>query len=86
MPFSKLFFFFYSPDTIYGEAHHKIIVLINTGLVVHKAVYPDICPGIGSVFDIGRYLEPRNWYREGKKSIGTSLVMTSKQYEYVGRF
>ncbi len=51
---------------MYGEAHHKIIVSIHTGLVVHKAVKPDTYPGIGSVLGIGRYPEPRNRNHIGK--------------------
>ncbi len=55
-----------------SHAHHKIIISIHTGLVVHT----DTHPGIGSVLGIGPYPEPRygNSYREGKKGIGASLV------------
>ncbi len=77
--FSSLYVFVHVLLRNKSEAHHKIIISIHIGLVVHIAVYTETRPGIGSVLSIGRYPEPRyrNWYQAGrKKGIGTSLALS----------
>lgn len=59
-----------------SKAHCTFILSIHTVLVVYTFVSTDIHSDIGSVLCIGRYPEfrYRNWYREGKQCIRTSLI------------
>ncbi len=79
--FSSLYVFVHVLLRIKSEAHHKIIISIHVGLVVHIAVYTETRPGIGSdqysvsadTLSLGIGI---GIGREGKKGIGTSLALS----------